>query len=387
MRLYNAEIEPRVIVKLDKTIRDDVSSGIMLFGENNDYPQIIEKLIYGSQTAKACAKIYAQFIAGSSFSNPEIGKIIVGKDNKGKPISLDRVRREIAQSIAFFNGFYIHTNINLAKEVINSHVLPFKTCRFSKEDDNGYCSRIAINNDWTKRAKKGDIHWFNTFNIDAVEENIISSGGIDKFKGQIYFNFLDDTFLYPLSPFDSVALELDTEYQVQVFKNNEIRNGFTDKIIMNIDLPDDQREADDQVKHIQSFMGADGDKVLLFKSEFDETGNIKDRAFKVEKLQTNINPELFSEQYQKSISNNIRKAINALPSILIDYDQGGLSQASGEMIVQASKYYNALTSGVRSFIAESIREIYQYSNNPILKNNTDWNIDSLKILEDNDTNI
>lgn len=388
MILHNKEIDNRINVVLDKSIKDDTSTGIMTYGEHNDYPQIIEKLIYGSQTAKACAKIYSKFIGGDGFENPEIGMIEVGIDSKGKPITLDKIRREISQAIAFFNGFYIHTNLNIGGEVTSTRTVPFKNARFSREDSQGYCSRIAVSQNWTQKTNKKDITWFNTFNLksEVLTSNIKNAGGIQKFKGQIYFGFLDDNYLYPLSPFDSVYLSLDTEYQIQIFKNREIRNGFTDKIIINMTLPEDEISQYEQYKEIQSFMGPDGDKALVIGSEFDENGDIRDKSYKIEKIDTNMNDKLFNE-WESSLSNSIRKSINALPAVLIDYDQGGLSQASGEMIIQATSYYNALTRDTRSYIAECIKEIYSNHVNPVLKNNTNWNIVPTSILDSKSTNV
>lgn len=388
MKLSNIEIENRINIKLDKSIKDDTSSGIMTFGEMNDYPQIIEKLIYGSQTASSTAKIFAKFIGGEGFENKEIGKVVVGKDNKGKNITLDKIRKDICKSISFFNGFYIHTNINLGGEVVDSKLVPFKNCRFSREDDLGYCGRIAVSNEWTKKGKK-IINWYNVFNLEknVLFSNIENAGGIEKFNGQIYFGFIEDNFLYPISPFDSVYLDMDTENQVQLYKNSEIRNGFSDKVIFNINMSDDEEEQIRTKNTINSFLGPDGPKALVFQSEFDENGNLLERTFKIDKVENNINEKLFESSWEKGLSNNIRKAANGLPAVLIDYDQGGLSQASGEMIIQATKYYNDITKDIRSSVAEMIKEIYSNHTSPILKNNTNWNILPNKIIDENTTNV
>ena len=38
--------------------------------------------------------------------------------------------------------------------------------------------------------------------------------------------FFDPEYLYPLSMIDSVYLDCDTEAQISIFRNTEIRNGF-----------------------------------------------------------------------------------------------------------------------------------------------------------------
>jgi hypothetical protein len=377
----------------------------MSFGKNNDYPQIVEKLILGSQTAKACRSIYAKFIGGSSFENPEIGKVIIGVDKYGKSVTLDKIRRDAAMSIAAHNGVFIHCDENLEGQIGKTKVVPFKNCRFSNPDALGYSGKIAVHPNWAKDTEfqkfdKKDIAWFHNFNISAISENVKDSGGIDKegnfagFKGQIYFFSIDDSYLYPLSPFDSVYLDMDTEYQIQLYKNREIRDGFSDKAIILIDPPDDDKEREETVEKIQKMMGPDGGRVVILEATFDkETGQLAaNSTFKVEKIPTTINDKLF-ENWEKSLANNIRKAIKALPAVLIDYEQGKLSQASGEMLVEAVNYYNALTQSDREAFSELFKDIYSHSADETLKNNADWRIkpfslkDSLKVDENSDESI
>jgi hypothetical protein len=386
MRLLNKEVDKRVQITLNRSIKTEGTSGIMTFGKDNDYPQIIEKLILGSQTAKACRSIYAKFIAGIGFENPEIGKVVVGADKYGKPVTLDKIRRDAAMSIAAFNGVFIHCDENLDGEVGKTKVVPFKNCRFSMPDANGYSGKIAVHPNWGKdtdigRFDKKDIAWFHNFNIEAIAENVKNAGGIDKdgnftgFKGQIYFFTIDDSYLYPLSPFDSVYLDMDTEYQVQLYKNREIRDGFSDKAIILLDPPDDETQRTETVEKIQKMMGPDGGRAVILEAQFEkETGElVANSTFKVEKIPTTINDKLF-DNWEHSLANNIRKAIKALPAVLIDYEQGKLSQASGEMLIEAVNYYNALTQSDREAFTELFKDIYSHSSDATLKANTDWRI-------------
>ncbi len=372
MKLVNKEIEPRIEVKLNKNIKDDVSSGIMTYGEKNDYPDIIEKLIYGSQTGKSAANLLSKFIAGDGFVQP-VGNIEIGKDIRGKKITVDKLRQQISESLAFFGGVYLHSNVSIDGVCNDFKILNFKNCRFSRMDDTGYCSRVAYNDNWLKPK---ETVFFNTFNPEMAKENIKKYG--QEYKGQVYFQFLNDTYLYPLSPFDSVYLDMDTENQIQIFKNREIRNGFTDKIVMVVEKMNSDEEAEEMVDKCKSFVGADGEKLLLFEAEFDETGNIRGNNFKVEKIATNINDKLF-ENWEVSIPNSIRKAAYGLPAVLIDYQQGTLSAASGEMLTQAVSVYNAYTRDLRKKVEETFAEIMKYSKNETLKTNIDWSLKEVQL--------
>ena len=181
-----------------------------------------------------------------------------------------------------------------------------------------------------------------------------------------------------MSQFDSVYLDLDTEYQIQLFKNREIRNGFSDKVAMNINVLADEETKKETIDECHKWIGPDGDKLIIFENEFDENGLVSEKNFKLDKISTNINDKLF-DGWEKSLPNNIRKSIFALPAVLIDYEQGQLSQASGEMVKQAVNYYNSITDGTRQAVSESFKEIFVNSNNEILSKNIDWTIKPIEI--------
>ena len=123
-------------------------------------------------------------------------------------------------------------------------------------------------------------------------------------------------------------------------------------------------------------MGAEGDKLLLFTAEFDENGQVKGNNFKVEKITTNINAELFNN-IEISLSNNIRKAANGLPAVLIDYQQGTLSQASGEMLAGAVDTYNAYTRDLRNHVSKVLADIFKHHSE--LKNVATFKINDVSL--------
>ena len=120
-------------------------------------------------------------------------------------------------------------------------------------------------------------------------------------------------------------------------------------------------------------MGPDGDKSLLMQAELDDEGKVNKDAFIVEKLENNINADLFL-QASKDCANSIRKAAKAMPAVLIDYEMGQLSSGSGEQLAQAVNFYNAVTQSSRNFLAEAMKDIFSNSVNETLANNKDWSL-------------
>lgn len=403
-RLTAKDLEKRLVIKLDKTIKRNGVNGIMLFGENNDYPQIIEMSVNGSVTAKSAASIYAKFLTGGGFENEAINDIVVGRDQRGKGVTMMSLLRQVSDSCAIHNGFYLHRNTNLQGETGSVHLKPFKDGRFSKPDDTGFSAKIVFYNNW---GKDNDIGRFD--NKKAVEYPLFSSDikitqehiKEDRAnRGQIYFQFLDNQYFYPLSPFDAAYMDVDTEQQIALYKNRQLRNGFFDKVLIRMQegykidgngqfLIDDNgnRVIDDGISEsVMSFIGADGETVLVLTDDVDpDTGEFPKNTLQIEKITGNINDKLF-DSWEKSIADNIRKAPRNIPNLLINIEDGMFSGQSGEAIKQATAFYNAMTRDDRALISSAFKDIFSLSTNPILKNNDNWKIKPLELIEDANSN-
>lgn len=390
MRLINTEVDNRIDVKLDKAIAPKDSLGIMTFGKKNDYPYIVEKLINGSITAKAAADIYAKFLTGSGF-NAIVNSVVIGKDERNKPVTVLNMLRKVAKSMAYNNGVYIHCNENMDRKIVNLSIVPFKYCRFTKIDDSGYTAKIAVYDNWDKHEpfKSNKVNEYNVFNLEqnAFAAQVSEYGGtpeenIKAFKGQIYFLFLDDKYLYPLSPFDACYLDMDTENQISIYKNNMTRNGMLKKTVLRLAEPSTTEDEIHLKEELKKWQGAEGATMLTLFDDFDkETGDVKATgSFKIDTIDSNIDANAFGA-WQKELANNIRKSMKALPALLIDYEEGKLSTTSGESIVQATNFYNAITKDDRAAISEMFKELLQNTEIPSLVNNEDWEIKPLQLYE------
>lgn len=385
MRLITSDVDNRLTTKLNRKIKasEGQAVGFMEFGENNDYPQLFERLINGSNTAKCVSDIYSNFLIGQGFENENINSEIVGYDSRGKEITLLSLLSQVSKSLAMYNGVYLHCNFTLDKLIKNIRLIPFKNCRFSKIDENGYCAFVYVY-DWDlKKIDQNTLKKYNIFNVkhEVFAAQIRETDGIENFKGQVYYQFLDNQFIYPLNPFDPVYMDLDTENQISIFKNNSIRNGLLDKTIMRVVSPNSDTERQQLHNGVKSFLGADGDSVLILEDEVDPTtGEVKKNgAFALDKIESNINDKLF-ENWETTIQNNIRKAIRSVPKVFINYDEG-IFGASGESIIQATNYYNAVTQDDRNIISKMFAEIFSNSENETLRNNSNWNIIPISLYE------
>lgn len=392
MKLQKIDIETRATVTVDKSIKADGVNGIMKFGEKNDYPDIIEGIINSSKTAKSAAKIYAKFLSGGGFENDQINNIQIGTDYRGKKITIRSLLKDISFSFAYFYGAYIKLNINIDMQVTGAYLIPFKYCRLAKLDDSGYTAKIGVHPNWCsdgdgKKFKKDDIAWYNVFNLNPDVFNsqvVINDNGeiVNGWNGQIYFQYIDNQYIYPLSPFDPVYLDCDTESQMSMYMNNAARNGMTAKTIMRMPEPENDEEKAEIEQEFKNLLGCDGNNAMILYDELDRTtGQMQnDGSFKIDSITSSVDSSLF-DSWHTELSNSIRKSPGSMPAILIDYEESKLGTTSGEAIIQATNFYNAMTSDDRDTISSMFAEIFQHSDNELLKNNTNWKIKKLNLYE------
>ena len=358
-------VKQRNVVTVDKT------TGILKNGADNAYPSRMERIINASNTAKAAANMYASFLVGGGFVDENLNKIVVGK-NLFRDITLYDLLEKIAISIAYQNGAYLHARFNANYKIDSFQFFHYKNCRFSKPDDTDYSAKILYYNNWDKTKgnfKKDDVREYNIFNTntDVIKAQILKAGSVEKYKGQIAPIFLNDDYIYPLSPIDVAQDDADTEYQISMFKNGELSRNFFAKYIIKHAYFADEQSKREFINMVSGFMGAENNAaVMLAQGDIstDQTGEIIDDTFKLEKVEQNINDKLFVE-WEQSIANNIRKSFKAIPKILIDAPEGIFGGQSGEAFKAAAKFYNEMTKNDRQKISNYFKELFSIYKTPI----------------------
>ena len=409
MKFKRVEIEKRAIIKANRTVKSDEANGIMTYGSENDYPQIIERIILGSTTAKAVAGIYAKFLCGLGFSD-EVNKQVIGKDQFGKDLTIYRLLTSICHDCANFGGGYVHRNVNRLNETGTAKRLPFKFGRLSIPDDSGFFAKILFNSNWEKdtdsakfdKTKTSTYHVFNESQTVLNAQMKEVGGKMSNFKGQVYPIFLDNSYIYPLSPFDSVYLDADSENELSIFKNRQLRNGMAKKTVFvfpESELTDERGNKilddngnptiglDEEIyKEVSNFLGPDGDSVLVVGGKINQETGLLDKSgtLVTEQLESSIQDDTFKD-WPETLSNNIRKAAGGMPAILIDTENNSFGGTSGEALKEAVKIYNAITAQQRALIGEAFGDIFSKSTNPVLKNNTNWTINELQLIKDEPT--
>jgi hypothetical protein len=392
MKLSKLDVPRREEIKLNKSM--SASGGVMMFGKDNDYSNLIERLINGSVTTKAVTNAHARFITGNGFKNG-LNDIVISTTSRGKEVTVLDLLRACAKSVSRHNGLYVHNQVNPLGQTREQQLFQFKTCKFSSVDNVNYTNSIIFNENFGekefKKAENVEYPVYNS-NPDVIKSQFLHYAKKNKknleelsledftgFPGQIYFHFWEDDFLYPLSPIDPVYLDSDSEAEKSLYVNRELRNGFMARTV--ILVPEFEKEQDkiDFIKQVEDKEGADGSRVSILEAEYDdETGELKKgAAIKIEKIDNTLEPDLFNN-IEKGISNNIRKN-SLIPAILIDYEMGALGNTSGEAFLQAVKYYNIMTKDDRTQMSRVFKEIFRNHIDQKLSSATDWIIEPLNL--------
>ncbi len=346
--------------------------GIISYDVDNAYPSRMERLINSSVTAKSAAGMLARFLSGQGFADETLNKVVIGKDNMKEITALDLLRK-IAKSFAYFNGVYVRAQFT-GYNTSAFRVEPFRYCRLGEADSNDYSGRVVVYNNWDKwrgqKLERGKYIPVDVWNPTkaAIDAQVKRDGDWSKWKGQMFYSFYDDDYLYPQSPADVIKWDADTENQIAIFKNGELRRGFFLKYIMHHTRFNSEDEALDFKAKMEEFIGADHNKAIaVLEGSFNADGSVIDNEnVKIDKIEQNINDKMF-EGYEKSTQNAIRKAFNAIPQILIEYEEGKLSGTSGEALREAAFFYNAMTVEARMHITQIFNELFKNYIDPSLR--------------------
>lgn len=412
-RIFTIEVDKRSRNTINRSMKiiDDGIHGFIEFGENNDYPQLTELLIHGSVNAKASCKTYARFLGGMGFENDSINDIVVGKNSKGKDITIRSLLGHVSEEASKHKGFYIHRNTNIDGLTDTVHLKPFKNGRFGKPDDSGYTAKILFYDNWERDADKGksnykkdavSYHLFSkdlrvtrsqirSVNIEAKDLSDIEiiEKKVNSFKGQVYFQFFDESYEYPLSSIDASYLDCDNDAQIALYKNRQLRNNFTNKTIFRVapEVETDENgvystDSQNINSAITKMMGADGDTALVLTDDINpDTGEFYKNSFEIDELKSSIDGDLFTN-WEKNSSNNIRKDLNNIPAVLIDVEESKLGTTSADAITQAVNFYNGMTAQDRSLIEATFRDLFEgISVNKTLSENKNWKIKPFILIE------
>ena len=346
---------------------------LQAWGRDNLYPQHLSRIAAASGTAELCLSRYRKFVEGSGFMDGLASKVL---NEQGD--TTDDILKLIAEDLTRYAGFALHVNYNLLCEVVEVQHVPFERCRLEECDDAGHVQHIVTHPDWignkTRNGKRiivdeQHVERFNVFdpNPDAVRDQIMMAGGIDRYNGQILWCSMAGRNIYPTPIYDAVISDMSTEEGLGNIKNRNARNNFLTSamLVTKRGVPKFDEDGNDissatiTPEDLAAFQGDERvGKLLLVELENDEdkpevipfTANNYDKDFTatdasvIERIYAQFHQELF---YAIRI---------------------GKLGFSGDVMADAYTYYAGEVTNEQRFIQRGLSKVLAAWYEPILRN-------------------
>lgn len=344
--------------------------GIQTYGEDNLYPQTFRNIVAASSTASECADRFADFIEGNGFREISFSEYVVNR----KGDTVDDIHALACRDMADFNGIALHVNYNIYGEIVELQHIPFENCRMIEPDDNGYVAKIAVHPDWTgKKTRKGKAIQVKKENIDYIDvfnpsklvvlAQIEAAGGIEYYKGQVFWVSMAGKDTYPLGKGDCVVTEMSTDEGLANVKYRNVRNNFFPGSIIftkkgsNVTFDEDGNEVnspDDDDSFTDTLIQLQGDtncgKIMEVTLENDE-----------EKPEVvSLNSQNYDKEFtvtDSSVVERIYSAYGQEPWYCIRVGKVGFS---GDILEDAFEYYNSIVSKQQRLIERTFDRIFRY---------------------------
>lgn len=357
------------------TSRNAINYDIQTFGDDNDFYQVVMKLIEGSVTGKSCVNVYSKFINGRGFS-PELFKMQVNS----KKQTFDDLLRMVASDYAKFNGFALHINYNALGQKTSVYHIPFEHVRLQALDKEGKFSKVAIHPDWArefislKPFNQKDIKYYDLYNsdINKINEQAENAGGWANYQGQVFYYSGNGDISYPIPTYAAALTDMSSDEGLSNINYRNIRNRFMSggilagiKKVEETELYKETASEEDSLREENIYPKSDemadvASELIKFQGDEDackiayiEVEN-KDEVPTFIPFQSNNYDKDYTSA-ELSIKDKIGRAFNQPPILRAENIGAGFGS---ELMQACYDYYNSVTETERYDIERVFTEIF-----------------------------
>lgn len=371
-------------------------------GANNDYPQLVYRSILNSPTGCKGVGLLQRFIAGAGIA----GQDVIVDPKKGTLLS--ELRINIARDFAYQNGVFCHRSIKInfenektTYETAGVKVLPFQKCRVGKADDQENLGKIWYDDfdkngagkfSFAKKDKETKKYFYPfSDNPDVIRAQIVADAKlyvaeynknnkgkkldikdftlqdmIKHYRGQVLYVNLTPEFIYPVSKFDSVINDMDTEFRISVFTNRQVRSGFLGKLMLLINSTDDE-ENDSLGDQVEEWLGVENTGDVVIAEMAERVEDMADLITQV-KLESEYDEDKFAETPKRLRTTILGAADNAPEPLIFAGEGSAMFGNSGEQLREMQKFYQDQTKDTRMALEKTLRRLgYNVGIEPIIK--------------------
>lgn len=232
----------------------DYTKQIIPYGNNDNFPLRLARLVQNSPTASSCIDTKVDFIEGSGFSDPNLSdKIINGRGER-----FGDIHALNSDAFGTFEGFAINVKYNSEGKPSELYSVPFEYCRFGIPDTYGVIGQIHVNphfgdGEW----RETDTEIYDSYNPDPEvvllqqARDTSPDNGKCIYKGQILYVGTTGPLsrFYPAPKYYSCKNWMAIDEAISGFHKHNIDNGFFQSVLFKMigeenapsTHPDDQK--------------------------------------------------------------------------------------------------------------------------------------------------
>lgn len=230
-KIFN-KANPKVKTDLDKT------KGIIKYGKDNDFPNLLIDILDDSPTGQACLSTFIDFIEGDGLSDENLANIVVNSSGE----TFADLQSQISSDIGTFEGVYVLIRYNAEKKIDQLEKLPFEACRLGYRDERTRkVTHIVYNRFFgTKDYKQEEDIEYPLYDPrpEVLENqfNVLDKDGVTTFKGQVFYTYnkRPGKHDYPVPEYHSGIEWFEADAAIGDFHKNNIDNNFFLSFILKV---------------------------------------------------------------------------------------------------------------------------------------------------------
>jgi hypothetical protein len=369
--------KPKNLIRQPSTYsQEDTYKEILPYGNNDNFPLRLARLVQQSPTAAACIDTKADFIVGDGFSDSSLENLKVNAQGE----RFGDIHYKNGQAFAMFEGFAMLIKYSAAATITEVYNIPFEYCRLTKPDDKGNIAKIKVNPYFgTSEYKKTFTTEYDVYNPDPKVVLKQQERDGKKYKGQLlYFGTTSPlSRFYPSPNYYSCENWMAIDEAIAGFHKHNIENGFFQSVKMTIigDENAPSTHPDDQVwnKEQQIYEpNPQRTNAWRFNQEmqkftgWEKAGNLmvlwarmKEEAPSIEPFPSTTNSELF-KTIQDLATEQIARATK-VPSVLANIQSGASLGGDGNIIRTSVKLMQQRSSKIIAQFERIYADILSHS--------------------------
>ena len=340
---------------------------------------MIELLVGGSATAKACAGVIADFIYGKGFSLEAEARATARQQRtrfrkdtlyiNDKRETPNDLLKKVARSLSYHKGVFVQVNYNQLFQKTSVQVLPYRYCRLGARDSNNYRGKVLYYENWDNLQDKKEVDKQVTAidmydpRPEVIQAQVERVGGWENYKGQVYFLNLDRNDSYPLAWADVVLLDCESEMLSTKYTRNGFKKGFFGTYAFVTSTMNSDEDREDFRDNLRNSIGVEAEQ-SVFHFELEMKGDKLEDQVLVKPIESNVKADLF-EYADKKTANNIRKTYGNIPPVLIAFVEVKLGNTSGDSLKEARIFMQEQMQEERQDVQEMFEELFDNFAEPI----------------------